>query len=545
MLHELAVRDLGVISSLSQTFGEGMTALTGETGAGKTMIVEAIGLLLGARSDPRRVRPGAEEAVVEGRFVAAGSPDGAGEHVLRRVVAASGRSRAYIDGRLATAGELAEMAANLIEVHGQHAQQSLTSRAAQRDALDRFGHIDLGPWREATVALGELCREREALGGDPRARVREIELLRYQLDEIDRAEISDSDEDDRLRAEADLLGDALGHRSIAVDATDALDGEGGVLDQLRTIADTLSRSAPFTDTSAVIEGFAAELGDVSRALRRRVDDIEDDPERLAAVQERRAVFSDLRRKYGDTLAEVIAEGERLHDELAALEAAEVRGAALDGEIAAAEAKVMDEAALVGAARRRCAPKLAAAIVEHLRPLGMPHARVLVAVGSPGEDTVSSAGDVAGDDVELLFAPDRNGAEQPLARIASGGELSRTMLAVHLALSAGPPTMVFDEVDAGIGGATATDVGRALAALADQRQVIVVTHLPQVAAFADHQVAVAKSDAGGITTSSTVLLDSDERVIELSRMMSGSPDSDAARQHAEELLAAAGAERGTR
>lgn len=531
MLEELAVSDLGVISSLTITLGPGMTALTGETGAGKTMIVEAIGLLLGARSDPDRVRSGALEAVVEGRFLL-----GDAEHVLRRVIPVTGRSRAYLDGRLATAAELAEIGARCIEVHGQHSQQSLLGRSAQRDALDRYGRIDLTPWERARGRLDELRREREALGGDERARARELDLVAHQLDELDAAGVDDPDEDERLRLEEELLGDALGHLDAIAAAGATLHDDGAAVDLVRGAAALLARRPSLDALGERLGAVATELDDIAEELRRVGASIEDDPERLAAVQQRRAALASLRRRYGDTLAEVMAEREALRGEHGRLLHAEERAASLDGEIEAASLACDSAARVVGDARRTAAHSLGDAVTRRLRPLGMAGAVVEVSVGA------AEGGDPAGEAVEFLIGADQTSPLRPLARVASGGELSRTMLALHLALSTGPPTMIFDEVDAGIGGATATDVGRALRRLARDRQVIVVTHLPQVAAFADHQLAVTKSKRGGLVTSSVVVLDEEARVVEISRMMTGSPESGAARRHAEELLAAAGAER---
>ncbi len=531
MLEELAVSDLGVISSLTIPLGGGMTALTGETGAGKTMIVEAIGLLLGARSDPDRVRTGATEAVVEGRFIVDDV-----EHVLRRVIPVEGRSRAYIDGRLATATELAELGTRCVEVHGQHSQQTLMGRAAQREALDRYGRVDLGAWGAARGTVEDLRAERAALGGDERARARELDLIAHQLQELDAAGLEDPGEDERLREDEELLGDALGHLEVLAAAGAAIHDDGAAVDLIRSAAALLARRPALAASASRLVGVAAELDDVAEELRALAAGIEDDPERLAEVQQRRALLSSLRRKYGETIADVISERETLRAEHTRLLHAEERALLLDAEMEAAARACEVEARAVGDARRGAASSLGDAVTRRLRPLGMSGAVVEVAVGGADE------GDPAGEVVDFLIGADPEAQRRPLAKVASGGELSRTMLALHLALSAGPPTMIFDEVDAGIGGATATDVGRALRRLAADRQVIVVTHLPQVAAFADHQLAVTKSRRGGLTTSSVVVLDADSRVVELSRMMTGSPESGAARRHAEELLDAAGAER---
>lgn len=523
MLVELAVRDLGVIEELRLQLGPGLVAVTGETGAGKTMIIEALDLLLGGRADPSRVRPGATEAVVEGLFA-----DGDGECVLRRVVAAQGRSRGYVDGALATAAELAERGAALVEIHGQHAQQSLVTTSSQRAALDRWAGVDTGHWRAAVARRRQLEDERDRLGGDPRLRAREMDLVRYELEELVGAAVDDPAEDDRLRAEEELLGDATELRAAGAAAVSALYADDGALDRIRAVAADLTRRGPYEPTAARLASLAAELEDAIGDVRAVADAVTDDPGRLAEVQQRRRVLADLRRKHGDTLAEVIAARDELGRRLRELSAAEARAAVIDADVAAAAAEEADAAAAVGAARRSAADGLAAALTERLRSVGMEQGVVEVAVGD----------DPAGESVAFRFAANPGLPAQPLSKVASGGELSRTMLALHLVLSSGPPTMVFDEVDAGIGGVTAGLVGAALSDLAADRQIIVVTHLPQVAAAAGQQVSVVKSSDGSSTRTEAAVLDPDERVIELSRMLSGSPDSAAARRHARELLGAA-------
>ena len=546
MLVELAVRDLGVIAELRLVLGGGMTVVTGETGAGKTMVVDAIELLVGGRADPMLVRTGADEAWVEGRFVrgdganeSADSPD---EVVVARAIPRSGRSRAYIDGRLATATELADLGALLVDLHGQHAHQSLLHPAAQRDALDRFGEVDLAPLRAARVAVHDLVDELAALGGDERARARELDLVRYQVDEIDAAALTGPDEDRELEAEEDELADAAAHREAAAVAVAALSGDGGdaAVDGVASASGALGVAVaavagrrPFSVAEERLRALAAELVDVAAELRSGGEAIDEDPERLVHVRERRHLLRELRRKYGETLADVIAEGERLRARLAELEDHDRRAAELDAELARAREAEAEAAAEVAAARRAAAPELAARIQANLAALAMPKAVVDIEV----------RGDDPGDDVEILLAANPGTAPLPLAKVASGGELARTMLALRLVLTDAPPTLVFDEVDAGIGGAAAIEVGRALARLGHEHQVLVVTHLPQVAAYADAQVRVAKQSDDAATVSHASLLDDGERVVELSRMLSGQPDSDAARVHAAELLATAAGERG--
>jgi DNA repair protein RecN (Recombination protein N) len=526
MLVELAVRDLGTIAEARLVLGPGLTALTGETGAGKTLVVEAIELLVGGRADPSVVRPGADEARVEGRAVVDGD-----EVVLERVVPRAGRSRAYVDGRLATATTLAEIGTRLVDLHGQHAHQSLLATATQRGALDRHGGVDLAPLVAARQRVVELDAELAALGGDERARAREIDLYRFQVGELDAAGLADPDEDAVLEAEEDTLADALAHQEAAAAAVAALADDGGAADAVALARSALADRAPFREHHARLEALAAELADVTSEIRAAGEGVEPDPDRLAAVRERRRLLHELRRKYGETLADVIDYHRTAAERLAELEDHDARAARLDADRAAAVDALARAEAAVGAARRAAADPLAAAIEARLVELAMPSATVSVAVG-----------DDPGDDVTFLLAANPGAPPLPLARTASGGELARAMLATRLVLTAGPPTLVFDEVDAGIGGEAAHAVGRALAALGADHQVLVVTHLAQVAAHADEHVAVTKDDDGRTTTSALRHLGRDDRVVELSRMLSGSPDSDAARRHAVELLDRAAAAR---
>jgi len=528
MLIELAVSDLGVIAELSLVFGPGMTAVTGETGAGKTLVVEAIELLVGGRADPILVRPGAAEARVEGRFVVDDD-----EIVLARVVPRDGRSRAYVDGRLATAASLADWGTRVVDLHGQHAHQSLLSAATQRAALDRFGRVDLAALADARGEVARLDAALAALGGDERARAREIDLLRYQVDELDAAHLDDPDEDDRLETEEDLLADAGAHRDAAAAVVDLLGGDDSVADVLGAAIGALAGRGPFAAHESRLRAVAAEVADVAADVRRLGESIDDDPDRLARVRARRQLLRDLRRKYGETTADVIAYTADAKARLAELQSHDERAAALDAERSRAIASATAAAAAVGRARRDAAPRLAAAAQAHLVQLAMASARLAVDVGA--EDP--------GDDVSFLLAANAGVPLLPLTKVASGGELARAMLALRLVLTgvaddSGPATLIFDEVDAGVGGQAASAVGQALATLAGDRQVLVVTHLPHVAAFADTHVAVTKRDDGRTTVASARVLAHDERVVELSRMLSGSPESATAHEHAVELMTAA-------
>ncbi len=563
-LVELRVRNLGVIEDVTISLGLGMTVLTGETGAGKTLVVEAIALLLGGRADSSVVRSGADEAVVEGRFVdAAGGAvhavqeggtedqadrgdqgdeidqgdegDQGDEILLARSVVRGGRSRAWIDGRMASIGTLAEMAEGLIELHGQHQHRTLVRTEAQRAALDHFGRIELDGLESARAELRRLQRESLELGGDARERAREADLLTYQLDEITSAQIEDGDEDARLESEEDRLAAAASCRESAAGALSMLTGLAGgggegdtgesALGRLAEASRLLGGSSPLAPFDARLRATMIDLSDLTGELRSVVETWEEDPQRLEQVRSRRQLFRELERKYGDDLAEVLAFAEQARERLAEIERQGRRAAALDQEIANALALVGAAEAEVAAARREAAPRFAAQVQATLHELAMGSARF----------SVSVEGDGAADDVEFLLGANPGEPLSPLAKTASGGELARTMLAIRLAVTDTQGVMVFDEVDAGVGGSAATAVGSALAELGHHAQVLVVTHLAQVAAQSDHHLGVAKSEHDGRTRTEVEALEGEARIVELSRMLSGSPGSDSARVHARELL----------
>jgi DNA repair protein RecN (Recombination protein N) len=430
-------------------------------------------------------------------------------------------------------GALADAGIRLVDLHGQHAHQSLLAGAVQRAALDHYGGIDLGGLGSARDHLAEIDAALAELGGDARARAREIDLLRFQVDELDTAAIDDVGEDTALDDEEAALADAAAHREAAVAAHEALAGDAGAADALAGAIAAIAGRKPFAELETRLRAAAAEVAEAGLDVRAVGESIEDDPARLAEVRARRQLLRELRRKYGETLADVIAYREASRARLQELESYENRAAELEGARQKAVAAIAAEAAAVGRARRAAAPALAAAVEANLRTLAMPHARFEVEVGERDP----------GDDVTLLLGANPGEPPLPLAKVASGGELARTMLAARLVLSEAPDTLVFDEVDAGIGGEAAAAVGEALAKLGRHHQVLVVTHLPQVAAWADHHVAVAKESSGGRTVATAHAVDGDERVVELSRMLSGSPDSETARVHAEELLESAAAAKG--
>ncbi len=546
MLQELRVSHLGVIEDVRIILGPGLTALTGETGAGKTLLVDAIQLLLGGPAESMLVRPGAREAVVEGRFTtppedpregSGGAAPDSGEVILSRIVPATGRSRAYAGGRMVAAADLADRGRALVDLHGQHAQQSLLGPAAQRSALDSAGGIANEELTRARRRLREIVSTQEALGGDARTRARELDLLRYQLQEIEAAGLEDPDEDEALQVEEERLADASGLRGAASLAWQGLSGEDGVVDRLGAVVSALAGRKPLAELEARLLVLESELADAAAEARSVAEVAEDDPARLAAVGGRRRTLTDLRRKYGETLAAVMDFRDEVRGRVEELVSHDSRAASLELQRETAAKDVKEAETRLWSARRAAAPGFAGAVEARLRELAMPKARFEVEIGQ----------DVGSEVVTWKLGANPGEPVLPLTKVASGGELARTMLATRLVIGStpaiarpdgDPETLIFDEVDAGIGGEAAVAVGRALAALSEHHQVLVVTHLPQVAAFADRQLVVRKESTGERTVAHVIEVDGPDRVVELSRMLSGSPGSETAQRHAEELLARA-------
>jgi len=521
MLTELVVRNLGVIEQASVLLEPGVTALTGETGAGKTLITEAINLLKGGRAEPSLVRPGSDEATIEGRFVDAQG----GEFVVRRVLPADGRSRAYLNGGLSTASVLDQAISPLIEIHGQHGQQTMLRGATRRAALDRFGNHDLEPLAMASEALRQALLDLEALGGDDIARNREMELLQYQLDEIDAAQITDADEDDRLALQERVLGDAGAHGEAAAAAIEELGVDGAAGASLATALTALRDREPFAPVVERLYVMQAEMADLVEELRAASGSIDDDPASLHDLQARREVLTSVRRKYGTDLAAVIAFGAQTRARLVELENHAERAVEVAARIEKLQAAEAKAAAELLAARQVTAPKLSKKVQAELRQLALPKAKFEIEVQG-----------ASGSDVDFLVSMNPGSPASPVAKVASGGELSRIMLALQLVVGGDTESVIYDEVDAGVGGEAALAIGQALSGVGAKHQVLVVTHLPQVAACADHQINIVKTVKGKSTATELHDLDHDGRVIELARMLSGSPDSDNARAHAAELLA---------
>ena len=574
MLGELHIRDLGVIDDARLEVAAGLNVLTGETGAGKTMVVDALSLLLGERADSGAVRAGRPAALVEGRLMvdarsqvgavlaAAGVEDEDGQVVVARQVMAGGGSRAQLQGRMATVAAVAEVVGPLVEVHGQHEFQRLLRPGVQLDLLDRFaGPGVLGLRADFAVGwhrLRAVTRELDELTARARERAREADLLRYQLGEVDAAEVRVG-ESAELEAEAERLANAEALRDAALSAWQGLagDDELGAATALgaaaRAVAGPGRHDAALGELAERAAALAAEVGDLASSLRAYTEQVLVDPERLGAVHARIALLRDLERKYGGDEAAVLVFAEQARAKLAELEGGAVRSGELEAEARDLRRHLAKLGGTLSAERSAAAGRLAAALQAELADLAMPHAAVRVAVeqdGDPdglelgGRQLAASADGL--DRVEIELSANPGVALRPLGRAASGGELSRVMLALRVVLAGTDktPTLVFDEVDAGVGGRTAAAVGRRLAQLARHHQVLVVTHLPQIAAFADRHFTVEKHAAEGVARTAVRTLDDAGRVTELSRMLAGMEGSGLAQAHAEELLAAASAVKGS-
>jgi DNA repair protein RecN (Recombination protein N) len=532
MLVELSIENLGIIESARLTFDNGFTVFTGETGAGKTMLVEAINLVCGQRAESSVIRDGAEEAHVEARFVRA-VPDGEEELILARTIHREGRSRAYINGRMATVSALAELGQELVDIHGQHGHQKLLSVGAQRDSLDAYARIDVMPLRRARDEVVNIDAMLAALGGDEKSRAREIDLLTYQCDEIESAHLESATEDEELSREEDLLADVVRHRESLWHATEKLLGEQGATEAAGQASRDISGISSLGQLDQRLRGVLADLEDIGLTIRAQAEQIEEDPQRLEHIRQRRQALRDLQRKYGDSLADVMSFGAQARERLNELLGYSERVEELQQQRKKALTQLQHEQKLVGEARRSAAPKLATAIEKRLKELAMPHATVQVSVGD-------ATTDLAGDSVVILLAANPGSAPAPLSKVASGGELARVMLSLRLVLTHDPATMVFDEVDAGIGGAAAIAVASSLRELGGAHQVLAVTHLAQVAASAHHQVVVSKKVERGKTFGSAHILSRQERVPEIARMLSGGIADESALAHAGDLLHKLGA-----
>jgi DNA repair protein RecN (Recombination protein N) len=578
VLVELRLRGLGAIDEVTLELAGGFTAVTGETGAGKTMVLTGLALLLGGRGDSALVRAGHQRAEVEGRFrippdgvvaqqveQSGGELDG-DEVVIARTVGADGRSRAYLGGRSVPVATLAAIADDLVTVHGQADQRGLLRPAVQRAVLDAYAgdaaRLALADYQDGFARLAGLRAELEDVTTHRRERTLEAEGLRQGLSDVDTV-APEPAEDAGLAAEAARLGHVEALRGAAIAAHAALSGateDPTVRDVLTLLGSARHELESARGHDSELDGLATRiaeasylLADVAADLSAYVDRVDADPTRLAVVQERLSQLTSLTRRYAADLPGVLAWAEQARARLATLEDDDGRIQQLTAARDDILGELTDAAARLSAARAAAAAQLEAAVGIELHGLAMVDASLPVVVGRRADPhglvvdgTAYAFGPWGIDDVEIQLVAHAGAPARPLHRGASGGELSRVMLALEIVLAGvdGVPAFVFDEVDAGVGGRAAIEVGRRLAGLARTAQVLVVTHLPQVAAFADRHVVVEKAEGGHVTSTEIDLVDGEARLRELSRMLGGLADSSLGHDHAEELLATAAAAKGT-
>lgn len=572
MLEEISIENLGVIGKAQIDLGPGLTVITGETGAGKTMVLTGLSLLLGGKTDPSMVRTGTDSSVVEGRVgqitpelreqidQAGGVLDADDSLLISRTVAAQGRSRTFLGGRAVPQLVLAQVASELVTIHGQSEQIRLKTATKQRAALDEFAGPScqklLAKYREAWTERAAISAELETIVEKQQERAREAELLRIGLTEIERVDPQPG-EDTALTAEALRLGNSQELKQSAYQAYTALKG-GDILDtsneaenvaslleQARRALAAVSHNDPeLQQLGARIDESVFAIEDVAADLSSYLSSLESDPGRLEFVELRRSELGALTRTYGESIDEVLAWASTAGLRLLELEDDTGRIKAMALQVEALTRQLEELAAKLTTQRTKAAQNLGAAVSSELKSLAMGGATFSVVL-----EPLQELGPHGADSITMLLAAHRGAPARPLGKGASGGELSRVMLALEVALataqssgSRGVPTMIFDEVDAGVGGHAAIEVGRRLAQLAQTFQVIVVTHLAQVAAFADTQLVVVKGTHAGLDKPSEIVTQSDirkvsadERVMELARMLSGQQDSQAAQQHAMELL----------
>jgi len=554
MLTELRIKNFAIIESLTLPLAKGFNVLSGETGAGKSIIVGALGLLLGERANADVIRTGADKATVEGEFDIAERPeirallDERGIDVdeptvvLKREVA-SGRARAWINGTAVNAGILAEVGRLLVNLHGQHEAQTLLDPDAQRRILDAFAGAtdEAGKVRQSHEELSSVIREIEDLTKRKADAERRADYLRHVVAEIGDAKLTDG-EDTRLEDEARRLENAEELRGLASGIAGGLDGEEDTILQklsvishhivkIQRIDPTLSRLQEMYDSGYyAIEALARELEEYEAS-------VDLDPSRLDDVRRRRDLLFRLTKKYGGTLAEVIRTGDDAKRELDLVDSAGLDIRQLEDRERDARKALKEHAAKLTELRRAGAERLARAVDEVLPDLGMPDGHVTVALAPTREITVNGA-----EDVEFRVALNLGHEPRPLSRVASGGELSRVMLALKTILARldRVPTLVFDEVDAGIGGRVGLQVGDTMRRVAGYHQVFAITHLPQIAARGHHHILVSKGARGGVTTADVTVLSDAPRITEIARMLGGDPESDVSQAHARELLETASA-----
>ena len=535
------MENFAVVEKARIRFHAGFNLLTGETGSGKSLVVDTLALLFGGRASAEMVRSGTERARISGIFEPPALPPELeidvqdGELILEREILASGKSRALANGRPVTAAQLRELAPLLGDIHGQHDQQRLFDESAQREILDSFGGYDASPvekvYREWKSAQAELA----AIENEERERLRLTDLWSFQKKEIEAAGIR-AGEDAALESEKRMLANVTKLSQAAGDAYTALyEAPESTLASLKTAirrAEELTRiDASLSPTLDSMRQAEISLNDAALNLRDYLDRLEADPARLEDVENRLAALDKLKRKYGDTLDSVLAHLDQVTASLNGAETANERAGHLRGQVAALAAEYTKAASVLTASRTDAARRLERAVATELKPLAMERAKFVVSI-SPGAPAAHGS-----DTIQFLISPNLGEEPRPLDRVLSGGELSRLALALKCVTTSGPAsrTLVFDEVDAGIGGAVAEAVGRRLKRIAKDNQVLCVTHLAQIAGFGDHHYAVEKREAKGRTIATIDELDRGQRIRELGRMLAGQRITPEALKHAEKLL----------
>jgi DNA repair protein RecN (Recombination protein N) len=553
-LLELRIKDFAIVDELTLALEPGLNALTGETGAGKSILIDALGAVLGDRASPAMVRAGAGKAVVEATFSRPASlpeelelDDDDDVLILSREIGGSGRGAARVNGRTVPLSLLQAAGRALVDVHGQTDHQSLLRPASHIQLLDRFAGLE-GPRQRMAALVRELRQthqELERLQRDEREMARQQDLLRFQLEEIDAAALTPGEEDE-LRARRAVLANTEKLRELAAGAAAALDDERGAIDVSLAAAKGLGEAgrldAELAAVGEQLDAAASQLQDVSRDLARYLDRLESDPEELQRVDDRLDVIRSLQRKYGDTAAEVLAFADRARADLAAIQGAGGRMQELQAEEGRLLAEALALAGELSAGRTAAANRLVAEVEAHLADLNMAGARFQVRIQTrePAGEGMQGLQATGLDEVEFLLAANPGEPLRPLVQVASGGEASRLMLALKSAFSKvdDTPVLVFDEIETGVGARSGHVIGRKLADLARDHQVLCITHLAPVAALAGTHFRVRKLAAAGRTGTAVDRLEGDARVEELAEMLAGRPVGEAARAGARELLAGA-------
>ena len=558
MLTELRIANFAIIDQLSLECARGLHILTGETGAGKSIIIDAIALLVGGRADESLIRAEAEEAVLEAAIVLpAASPltarlraegllgEGDTELIVRRVLSRAGRHKLYINGNLTPLRTLQSLAGTLIDIHGQHEQQSLLSAQSQMDALDAFGHLKEAreSYRQAYGQWRAGQREREEMAARLSERSQREELLRFQFKELQEADVK-AGEEAALQAERNRLAHTHRLNELSQGSYAVLYGdEGSILGSLGKVRDSIKDLAAIDsqgqDWEALCDGAVAQLRELAHHLRKYHEGLDQDPARLAQIEERLDRLQRLKRKYGGSEDTVLAKREQLQCEIDTLDSGETRLAELDLRLADARQQADKLAERLTRGRTKAAKKLEVRVTDELAALRMDRTRFAVAVDTDRTD--DGLGPQGRDRVEYRFSANEGEPLQPLARVASGGELSRVMLAMKTVLAEADevPIVIFDEIDAGVGGGVAAVMGKRLRALARHRQVFCITHLPQIAAYADVHYVIEKSVSKKRTVTQARKLNQADRQEEIARMLGGLAVTTAARKTAAEMIGEAG------